>query len=149
MIRFQCGIFKHIKELVSGKGKISVSKPFKGSEKLIWPLLTRQSGVTYINMTENRFMIGYAKMGTSGCKKCKTKIEKGALRIAKVVANPFTSEGGDMKQWHHPACLFDTFKRARATTKKVEEPDDLEGFGELKQEDKDEINKLIKGIWQR
>jgi len=26
----------------------------------------------------------YAKLGTSSCKKCKEKIEKGALRLAKV-----------------------------------------------------------------
>lgn len=95
-------------------------------------------------MAENRYTTGYAKLGTSSCKKCKQKIDKGGLRIGKVVSNPFSDEGGDMKQWYHPQCMFETLKRARATTKKIEEPDDLEGFTEIEQSDKDLINKLIK-----
>jgi hypothetical protein len=55
----------------------------------------------------------------AGCKKCKQKIPKGAVRIAKVTANPFNDEG-DMKLYHHPACIFETFKKARATTKIIE-----------------------------
>ncbi|KAL8569648.1 hypothetical protein ACOMHN_005765 [Nucella lapillus] len=94
-------------------------------------------------MTDNRYVAGYAKLGTSSCKKCKTKIEKGALRVGKVVSNPFGDDGGDMKQWFHPSCIFDTFLRARAATKKIEEPDDVEGFGDLRQEDKDVLNQLI------
>lgn len=101
--------------------------------------------VRHLNsMADNRFIVGYAKLGTSGCKGCKTKIEKGSLRIGKVTVNPFGGDG-DMKQWYHPSCIFNTFKRARATTKKIEEPDDMEDFSELRQESKDEINKLIKG----
>ncbi|KAK7093638.1 hypothetical protein V1264_007347 [Littorina saxatilis] len=94
-------------------------------------------------MAENRYCVGYAKLGTSSCKKCKQKIEKGALRIGKVVTNPFGDDGGDMKQWFHPSCIFEMLQRARATTKKIEDPDDLEGFGDLKQEDKDSVNQLI------
>ena len=37
-------------------------------------------------------------------------------RIAKVTPSPF-NEGDEMKLYHHPACMFETFKRARATTK--------------------------------
>ena len=50
-----------------------------------------------------------------------------------------------MKQWFHPDCMFETFVRARAATKKIEDPDDLEGFSDLEQADKDIILKLIKG----
>ena len=99
----------------------------------------------FSKMADNKFIVGYAKLGTSSCKKCKTKIEKGALRIGKVTPNPFSEDGGDMKQWFHPACIFETFVRARATTKKIEDPDDLDGFGDLKQEDKDVIKQLIEG----
>ncbi|KAH3741324.1 DNA ligase 3-like isoform X2 [Dreissena polymorpha] len=95
-------------------------------------------------MAENRYLTGYAKLGTSGCKKCKQKIDKGGLRIAKLVSNPFSEDAGDMKQWFHPSCIFETFVRARATTKKIEDPDDLEGFSDLQQEDKDVIVNLIK-----
>ncbi len=34
-------------------------------------------------------------------------------------------------------------QRARATTKKIETPADLEGFGEMKDEEKDEVKSLI------
>ena len=97
------------------------------------------------NMTENRYITCYAKLGTSGCKKCKQKIAKGALRIGKVVPNPFSDEGGDMKQWYHPQCIFETFVRARAATKKIEDTDDLEGYDDLEPDDKDAISKLIAG----
>ena len=51
-------------------------------------------------------------------------------RLAKVTANPF-SDGEDMKLYHHPACLFDTFKRVKAKTKIIEEPGDIEGFHQV------------------
>ena len=97
------------------------------------------------DMADNKYLVGYAKLGTSSCKKCKQKIDKGALRIAKLTTNPFSDEAGEMKQWFHPQCIFESFQRARATTKKIEEPDDVEGFSDLQQEDKDRILKLIKG----
>ena len=50
-----------------------------------------------------------------------------------------------MKQYFHPQCIFETFVRARATTKKIESPVDLEGWSNIGQEDKDKILKLIKG----
>lgn len=97
-------------------------------------------------MAENKFVVGYAKLGTSSCKKCKTKIDKGALRLGKVTPNPFSDDGGEMKQWFHPSCLFETFLRARASTKKIEDPEDMEGYGDLEQEDKEVIKKLIEGM---
>ncbi|XP_029643692.1 DNA ligase 3 [Octopus sinensis] len=98
-------------------------------------------------MAENRFIVVYAKLGTSSCKKCKTKIEKAALRIGKVVPNPFSDDGGDMKQWYHPSCIFETFLRARPTTKIIEEAEDLDGFQDLQQDDKDAVNDLIKDFF--
>ncbi|KAK3581407.1 hypothetical protein CHS0354_016266 [Potamilus streckersoni] len=97
----------------------------------------------YSTMSDQKFIVGYAKLGTSNCKKCKVKIDKGSLRVGKVVPNPFSDEGGDMKNWYHPSCIFETFKRARATTKKIEDSEDLEGFADLENEDKDLIKKLI------
>lgn len=116
------------------------------SEKLFFPLLSSLTS-PISNMADNKFVIVYAKMGTSGCKKCKTKIEKAALRIGKVVANPFSDDGGDMKLWYHPNCIFETFLRARATTKIIEDAEDLEGFADLKQEDKDLVNNIIKDFF--
>ncbi len=42
-------------------------------------------------------------------------------------------------------CLFETFLRARPTTKIIEDPSDIEGFNDLKDEDKELIRKLIDG----
>ncbi|KAH9500642.1 DNA ligase 3 [Bulinus truncatus] len=92
-------------------------------------------------MGDNKFIIGYAKLGTSSCKKCKQKIDKESLRIGKVTPNPFSDDGGDMKQWYHPGCLFETFIRARATTKKIEDPEDVIGFHDLKEEDKQHLRR--------
>lgn len=69
-------------------------------------------------MAEQRFCVDYAKRGTAGCKKCKEKIVKGVCRIGKVVPNPFSESGGDMKEWYHIKCMFEKLERARATTKK-------------------------------
>ena len=49
-----------------------------------------------------------------------------------------------------PICTH-TVQRARATTKRIESPADLEGFPELADTEKDEIKQLIQGrtcqIW--
>ena len=49
-----------------------------------------------------------------------------------------------MKHYHHPACIFETFKKARATTKVIEDASDLEGWQEVEEADKPAILKLIK-----
>lgn len=94
-------------------------------------------------MSEQRFLVEYAKRGTAGCKKCKVKIEKGLARIGKVVPNPFSESAGDMKEWYHVKCIFEKLERARATTKKIEDITDLEGWEELQDEDKELINKCV------
>jgi len=98
----------------------------------------------FIAMSDNRFSIDYAKR-QAGCKKCKQKIEKGEVRIAKITASPF-SDDGEMKNYHHPACMFETFKKARATTKIIEDPSDLEGWSDIKPEDREPVLQLIKEI---
>ncbi|XP_068246196.1 DNA ligase 3 [Palaemon carinicauda] len=96
------------------------------------------------NMSSLPFCAEYDKRGAAKCKKCKEKIEKGQLRIGKIASNPFSESGGDMKLWHHLECIFETFKRARATTKKIDDPyDDIDGFADLESDDKKKINELI------
>ncbi|NXJ62493.1 DNLI3 ligase, partial [Rostratula benghalensis] len=94
-------------------------------------------------MAEQRYCVDYAKRGTAGCKKCKEKIVKGMVRIGKIVPNPFTESGGDMKEWYHVKCMFEKLDKARATTKKIEDITDLEGWEELQDEEKELINKHI------
>lgn len=97
------------------------------------------------DMAEQRYCVDYAKRGTAGCKKCKEKIVKGMVRIGKIVPNPFTESGGDMKEWYHVKCIFEKLEKARATTKKIEDITDLEGWEELQDGEKELINKHISG----
>ncbi|XP_026068153.1 DNA ligase 3 [Carassius auratus] len=104
-----------------------------------WPEL--QSGRPV--MAEQRYCVEYAKRGTAGCKKCKDKIMKGLVRIGKIVPNPFSESAGEMKEWYHVKCIFEKLERARATTKKIEDITELEGWEELQDEDKELINKHV------
>ncbi|KAG7274416.1 hypothetical protein CRUP_027046 [Coryphaenoides rupestris] len=98
------------------------------------------------DMSEQKFIVEYAKRGTAGCKKCKDKIQKGVVRIGKVVPNPFSESAGEMKEWHHVKCIFEKLEKARATTKKIEDITDLEGWEELQDEDKEIINKHVEDL---
>ena len=89
------------------------------------------------------FAVERAKTGRAKCKKCKCPIEKDAVRIAKLVANPFAD--GKMKSWHHLTCLFEVFGRQRATTKRIEDPQqDISGWPELCDEDKQAVVQKLK-----
>lgn len=96
---------------------------------------------------EKPFLVEYASQGRAKCKTCKQQIEKSSTRIGKLVSNPFSDDGGTMKQWYHVPCIFDSLSRARATTKKIDSTDDLNGFGDLKNADQAKIVSLIKGLW--
>lgn len=86
---------------------------------------------------EKPFYVDRAKTGRAGCKKCKQKIAQGELRFAKLGYNPFGT--GTIKQWHHIPCMFEVFKKQRATTKKIESPDEIGGWETLNETDKQEI----------
>uniref|UniRef100_A0A8B9I135 DNA ligase n=1 Tax=Astyanax mexicanus TaxID=7994 RepID=A0A8B9I135_ASTMX len=117
---------------------LSSSAPFGGS----WPVWQGDGP----DMAEQRFCVEYAKRGTAGCKKCKDKIMKGLVRIGKIVPNPFSESAGEMKEWYHVKCIFEKLERARATTKKIEDITDLEGWEELQDEDKELINKHVSDL---
>ncbi|XP_074045031.1 DNA ligase 3 isoform X2 [Macrotis lagotis] len=97
-------------------------------------------------MAEQRYCVDYAKRSTAGCKKCKEKIVKGVCRIGKVVPNPFSESGGDMKEWYHIKCMFEKLQRARASTKKIEDLTELEGWEELQDPEKDQISEHIAAL---
>ena len=50
-----------------------------------------------------------------------------------------------MRQYHHVKCMFETFVRARATTKIITEPDDIRGFDDLEESDQQFISETIDG----
>eukprot|EP00042_Codosiga_hollandica_P055936 m.794021 g.794021 ORF g.794021 m.794021 type:complete len:1092 (-) comp59236_c0_seq3:2035-5310(-) len=94
-------------------------------------------------MADNSFVIEHAKTARAGCKECKQKIDRDSLRIGKVTVSPFGGEDDKMTVYYHVACIFKSQLRSRATTKKVEDFTDLEGFSLLTQPERDEVKKLI------
>ncbi|XP_076290360.1 DNA ligase 3 [Lasioglossum baleicum] len=91
---------------------------------------------------EKPFAVERAKTGRAKCKKCKCPIEKDTVRIAKLMSNPFGD--GKMKAWHHLTCLFEVFAKQRATTKRIDDPEeDISGWLNLCDEDKQTILQKI------
>lgn len=91
---------------------------------------------------EKPFAVERAKTGRAKCKKCKCPIEKDTVRIAKLVANPFSD--GKMKAWHHLSCLFEVFAKQRAATKRIDDPEqDISGWRDLCDEDRAEVLRRI------
>lgn len=86
---------------------------------------------------EKPFCTDRAKTGRAACKKCKQKIESCTLRIGKIAPNPYGS--GKMKMWYHVNCMFEVFSKQRATTAKIESPDDVDGWDKISEEDQEEI----------
>jgi DNA ligase-3 len=92
-----------------------------------------------------KFSVDYSKR-VSKCQRCKNELEKGSLRLAKLVPNPFHDDSGEMKSYYHVDCLFDSFKNARATTKIIESADDIDSFGSIEEKDKKAIIKKIDNL---
>ena len=93
---------------------------------------------------DTRFSVDYSKR-TSKCKRCKKELAKGSIRLAKVVPNFFAGGDNDeeMKNYFHIECLFESFKRARASTKKIEAIDDIENVDSISKADKNKIIEII------
>ena len=89
-------------------------------------------------MASAGFSCDYAARGTAACSKCKDKLPKGSLRMAKLAPSPY-HEGDTMKTYFHAKCLFDSFQKARATTKVIDCSSDIEGFSLLESDDKEVI----------
>uniref|UniRef100_A0A671M079 DNA ligase 3 n=1 Tax=Sinocyclocheilus anshuiensis TaxID=1608454 RepID=A0A671M079_9TELE len=136
-LRAQCNVKTYIFRGLSRYDQFSLSS---GSYfHVSWPEWRSERPV----MAEQRYCVEYAKRGTAGCKKCKDKIMKGLVRIGKIVPNPFSESAGEMKAWYHVKCIFEKLERARATTKKIDDITELEGWEELQDEDKELINKHV------
>jgi len=60
--------------------------------------------------------------------------------------NPFGDSADDkMTKWYHAKCAFSALKRAKASTKKIESSDDLQGFEDLDTVRQKKIKALIRG----
>lgn len=73
-------------------------------------------------------------------------IEKGDLRIGRrVLMEKDDAAGAVMMMWYHARCIFNTFLRARKTTRVLESAEDLEGFESIAPEDQAMIRRIIAG----
>lgn len=72
-------------------------------------------------------------------------IEKGALRIGHRIRTSHDGNSDVWILWYHARCIFNTFTRARKTTRIIQSTDDLEGFDEIRPEDKDLLRRIIAG----
>merc|ERR1719271_1651833 len=109
----------------------------------------------------HKWKVDYAPRGGGGRAQCRDKdcleradqggvrtIEKGCLRIARRVLMEQDSDGNGGTvhlMWHHARCIFNTFLRARKNTRTIESELDMEGFDELKHEDKEMLRRIIDG----
>jgi len=95
-------------------------------------------------MAENTYSVGYSTNARAKCKYngCAKTIEKDEVRFSKSSSSGFSDR--PKCDYYHSKCMFLSFVRARKTTKKIESMSDIEGLGELKAEDKDNIKKLLK-----
>lgn len=75
----------------------------------------------------------YAKTGRAGCKKCKSKIDQGVLRMAAMVQS-YHHDGKD-PHWFHFKCFFEKHRPKTA--------DDIEHFENVSYDDQQKIRTKI------
>ena len=94
-------------------------------------MLDNVSTDDYTN-TEKKFSADYCKRGSTKCKVCKNRIQKGELRIGKSV--PFKAI--NILKYYHLKCAFNSFKNARLAENVITCMDDINDFDLLIDTDK-------------
>ncbi|EGG18631.1 SMAD/FHA domain-containing protein [Cavenderia fasciculata] len=96
-------------------------------------------------MADRTFRVEYAKTARSSCKStdCKANIPKDTVRIAKMYPSNRFDDDGVATDYFHSECFFRAQGRARKTSKRAEDIEDLEGFEELEKKDQAEIKDLL------
>lgn len=92
-------------------------------------------------------LVGFSPPICHACGQCKNRtcankgIRKGELRLGRVSAAQ--TYDGDITEWFHPRCMFETIIRGRALTRKIEDVNDITGFDKLPKADQDTIRALL------
>ena len=97
----------------------------------------------------NRPQVEYAKTNRSTCKKSKQKIEKGEIRIGKMVENNYSDEVMKMPQWHKVGPFFEMMSKMRKSTKKPETIQDFGGYEALSEADQEMIKAKLQEYYER
>ena len=88
------------------------------------------------------FFTDYSIKGTAKCRKCKKRIPKLELRIAK--SSRFNNK--EIKIFFHVKCIFESFKKARKQNSIITCNSQIEGFNEIEDDDQALINALISKV---
>lgn len=75
------------------------------------------------DMNTRNFLVDYSIKGTAKCRECKTNIEKGQLRIGKLVHYKLMH----YYQYRHVKCAFKSFNRARTRGNVITNINDING----------------------
>lgn len=88
-----------------------------------------------------RLAVSYAPSGRAKCKECEGFIAKGALRLTKIVPNPFDSYAGetDFQQHYHMIHGFQALDRVRCSTKVPSKASQIQGLKDLKAKDRKHV----------
>jgi len=102
-------------------------------------------GYVKSKLRAGEYVIEYAgnKGRAASCKhsKCKDPIDKGTLRVGKVV--PAMKGDGLSFNWYHWKCVFEYFKVAKADTKKINSTRDVKGLKSIKNSDVEKFKAAI------
>ena len=90
-------------------------------------------------ISANKFCVEPSLSARSKCRKCKTMIPKGILRIGKLV--PYKS--AYIHHYFHIKCAFDAFRAARIQTNIVTDSTQLDGIDSIPEDEKGKIIQLI------
>ena len=91
-------------------------------------------------VSTNIFAVDYSKNGKARCKVCREFIDKGNLRIGKLVA--FKEK--HFYHFYHLPCAFHSFKKARIAKNVITSLTDLDGAEQLTENERNYLNQLIK-----
>jgi len=102
----------------------------------------------------HKWKVDYASRGGGGQAQCRDTdclekinqggvrtIEKGCMRIGRRVM--LEEDRPPTMLWHHARCIFNTFLRARKSTRTIESELDIEGFEALNYEEKEILRRII------
>ena len=87
----------------------------------------------------NIFAVDYSKNGRARCKVCHKFIDKGLLRIGKLVGY----KEKHFYQYYHLPCAFRSFKKARVAKNMITSLTDLDGVEQLSEDERKYLNQLI------
>ena len=93
----------------------------------------------HLKETNNNFCTDYSIRGTAKCKKCKLIIAKSIIRIGKYT----DFKGKSIKHYYHLPCAFKSFEKARVITNVITSVDEIDGFSEIREEDRLIIKEMI------